>query len=216
MHAGGDLINFVKQYNESGLKDKGIELAVGLMFITDIHSLGVDPFAGTHFTDAWYWNFDEQQQRLGRPVHGQDRRPGRRSPTPATTPPRCSTWRPSRRPAPTTPTTIVKELEGKKVNDLFLRNGEVRAEDHRVIHDVYLARSRRRTEVKEAWDYEEIIKHDPGRAGVRRRPRPAPRCRLSLSDGHPFCSTPFRAWRPAASTRWPPSAWRSSSACSAW
>ncbi len=53
MHAGGDLINFVKQFNQSPLKGK-VQLAVGLMFITDIHSLGVDQFAGTQFTDAWY------------------------------------------------------------------------------------------------------------------------------------------------------------------
>ena len=49
---GGDLINFV---NQSGLKGK-TTLAVGLLFITDIHSLGVDQFEGTQFTDAWYWN----------------------------------------------------------------------------------------------------------------------------------------------------------------
>src|SRR4029453_2210292 len=60
MQAGGDLINFVKQFNESGLKEKGIELAVGLMLITDIHSLGVDQFAGTMFTDSWYWNMDAE------------------------------------------------------------------------------------------------------------------------------------------------------------
>ena len=61
MHAGGDLINFVKQFNQSGLKGK-TQLAVGLLFITDIHSLGVDQFEGTQFTDAWYWNFDDQNR----------------------------------------------------------------------------------------------------------------------------------------------------------
>ena len=59
MAAGGDLINFVKQYNQCRLRDQA-ELAVGLMFITDIHSLGVEQFAGTSFTDAWYWNFDDK------------------------------------------------------------------------------------------------------------------------------------------------------------
>ncbi len=56
MQAGGDLVNLVKQYNEYKLRDKGIGLAVGLMFITDIHSLGPDALAGTKFTDPWYWN----------------------------------------------------------------------------------------------------------------------------------------------------------------
>ena len=75
MQAGGDLVNLVKQYNEFKLRDKGIGLAVGLMFITDIHSLGADALAGTTFTDAWYWNFDAAEPRLGRPVPGQDRHP---------------------------------------------------------------------------------------------------------------------------------------------
>ena len=61
MHAGGDLVNFVKQYNQAGMGDKAT-LAVGLMFITDIHSLGVDQFKGTQFTDAWYWNFDAKNK----------------------------------------------------------------------------------------------------------------------------------------------------------
>ena len=34
---------------------------------------------------------------------------------------------------------VVKALDGKKkINDIFLRNGEIRS-DHRVVHDVYLA-----------------------------------------------------------------------------
>ena len=64
MQAGGDLINVVKQFNEAGLRERGIELAVGLMFITDIHSLGVEQFAGTTFTDAWYWNMDDEAREF--------------------------------------------------------------------------------------------------------------------------------------------------------
>src|SRR6185436_10950638 len=61
MAAGGDLINFVKQFNQSGVRDQAT-LAVGLMFITDIHSLGVEEFSGTTFTDAWYWNLDAKNR----------------------------------------------------------------------------------------------------------------------------------------------------------
>jgi branched-chain amino acid transport system permease protein len=63
MQAGGDLVNVVKQYNEFKLQGQGHQAAVGLMFITDIHSLSPDALAGTTFTDAWYWNFDERQPR---------------------------------------------------------------------------------------------------------------------------------------------------------
>ena len=44
---------------------------------------------------------------------------------------------------------------------MFLRNGEVRAADHHVIHDVYLAKVKNKDQVKEDWDYEEIVKTIP-------------------------------------------------------
>ena len=67
---------------------------------------------------------------------------------------------------------VVKQLEGKKVNDFFLRNGEFRAADHRVVHDAYLAKVKPGSEVKEPWDYEQILKTIPAAGGV---PRPVGR-----------------------------------------
>jgi branched-chain amino acid transport system substrate-binding protein len=57
---------------------------------------------------------------------------------------------------------VIKELEGKKFNDVFLRNGEVRA-DHNVIHDTYLAKVKTKDQVKEPWDYEEITNTIPAK-----------------------------------------------------
>jgi branched-chain amino acid transport system substrate-binding protein len=54
---------------------------------------------------------------------------------------------------------VVAKLEGKKINDVFLRNGEVRAADHAVTHDVYLAKVKETA--GEEWDYEEIVKTIP-------------------------------------------------------
>ena len=102
MAAGGDLINFVKQFNQAGMRDKAT-LAVGLMFITDIHSLGVEQFAGTTFTDAWYWNFDAENKAWADKFKARPTR-ARRSPTQATTPRHSSTSRPSSARAPTAPT----------------------------------------------------------------------------------------------------------------
>jgi branched-chain amino acid transport system substrate-binding protein len=52
---------------------------------------------------------------------------------------------------------VVKNLEGKEVNDFFLRNGKIRAEDHRVVHDVYLAEVKPKSQVTEDYDYEKIV-----------------------------------------------------------
>ncbi|HET9633430.1 MAG TPA: ABC transporter substrate-binding protein, partial [Terrabacter sp.] len=54
---------------------------------------------------------------------------------------------------------VVAKLEGKKVDDVFLRNGEIRKADHAVIHDVYLAKVK--SSAPEDWDYEDIVKTIP-------------------------------------------------------
>ncbi len=159
MHAGGDLINFVKQFNQSPLKGK-VQLAVGLMFITDIHSLGVDQFAGTQFTDAWYWNFDAQNKAWA--DRFQAKTQTRPSFAHAADYSAALSYLEAVQSAGTdNADDIVKQLEGKKINDVFLRGGEVRAADHNVTHDVYLAKVKTKDQVKEEWDYEEIVKTIP-------------------------------------------------------
>jgi branched-chain amino acid transport system substrate-binding protein len=159
MHAGGDLINFVKQFNQSGLKDK-TKLAVGLMFITDIHSLGVEQFEGVQFTDAWYWNFDEQNRKWA------DRFMERTNTRPsfahaANYSATMNYLEAVQQAGGDDSDKVVAALEGKKINDVFLRNGEIRKEDHRVIHDVYLNEVKSAAEVSEDWDYQKVVKTIP-------------------------------------------------------
>ena len=159
MHAGGDLINFVKQFNQSPLKNQ-VQLAVGLMFITDIHSLGVDQFSGTQFTDAWYWNYDAQNKAWA--DRFKEKTNTRPSFAHAANYSAAMNYLEAVQSAGTDDAdTIVKALEGKKINDFFLRNGEVRAADHNVVHDAYLAKVKTKDQVKEDWDYEEIVKTVP-------------------------------------------------------
>ena len=160
MHAGGDLINFVKQFNQSGLKGK-MDLAVGLMFITDIHSLGVDQFEGTQFTDAWYWNADKQNKAWADKF--KEKTGTRPSFAHAANYSAAMNYLESVQATGTDDADkIVGDLEGKEINDVFLRNGKVRAEDHRVTHDMYLAKVKAKKDVKEEWDYEQILSTVPG------------------------------------------------------
>lgn len=156
MQAGGDLINLVKQYNEGGYADQGIELAVGLMFITDIHSLGVDAFDGVNFADAWYWNFDDENRAWAdRFMEETGTRP---SFAHAANYSAAKQYLEAVQAEGTDDAdTIVEHLEGKEIDDVFLRNGKIRAEDHRVIHDVYLAKVKSSADVTEDWDYQEIL-----------------------------------------------------------
>ena len=156
MHAGGELVNLVKQYNQFKLKDKGVGLSVGLMFITDIHSLGPDALAGTRFTDAWYWNFDQQNREWADKF--KEKTGSRPSFAHAGNYSAAMNYLEAVQAAGTDASDdVVKNLEGKEINDFFLRNGKIRAEDHRVIHDVYLAEVKPKSDVKEEYDYEKIV-----------------------------------------------------------
>ena len=159
MAAGGDLINFVKQYNQANMREKAT-LAVGLMFITDIHSLGVEQFAGTTFTDAWYWNFDAKNKAWA------DKFKAKTNTRPSFA--HAGNYSAAfqyleavQRAGTDGSDAVVKELEGKKLEDIFLRNGTVRAADHRVLHDAYLAKVKTKAQVKEDYDYEEILNTIP-------------------------------------------------------
>lgn len=174
MAAGGDLVNFVKQYNQAGLQGK-TQLAVGLMFITDIHSLGVDQFAGTTFTDAWYWNFDAQNKAWADKFKAKTNT--RPSFAHAGNYSAALQYLESVQAAGTDASdAVVKNLEGKKINDVFLRNGEVRAADHRVLHDAYLVKVKQKDQVKEDWDYEEVVKTIP--ASEAFNPTVSPDCTM--------------------------------------
>ncbi|MEV6814897.1 ABC transporter substrate-binding protein [Micromonospora sp. NPDC051296] len=166
MQAGADLVNLVKQYNEFKLRDKGVSLSVGLMFLTDIHSLTPDALAGTTYTDAWYWNFDQKnrefadrfQQETGtRPTFAH-----------AANYSAAFQYLEAVQGAGTDDADkVVEQLEGKTIEDVFLRNGKIRAEDHRVIHDAYLAEVKPAAEVTEPWDYVKILKTIPAEEAFR-------------------------------------------------
>ena len=174
MQAGGDLVNLVKQYNEYKLRDKGIGLAVGLMFITDIQSLGPDALAGTKFSDAWYWNGSSSNRAWA------DRylaKTGKR-PTFANAANYSAALQyleAVQRAGTDSSDAVVKQLEGHTFTDPFAQNATIRAADHLLLHDAYLAQVKPSSEVKEPWDYENILKTVPADQAFQ----PAsPSCRL--------------------------------------
>jgi branched-chain amino acid transport system substrate-binding protein len=58
-NAGGDTINSIKQAAEFGIVQGGQNLAGLLVFITDVHALGLKTAQGLIFTEAWYWDLND-------------------------------------------------------------------------------------------------------------------------------------------------------------
>src|SRR5258706_4858010 len=64
-NAGGDTINSIKPANEFGVT-KTMKLAGLLVFINDIHSLGLKTTQGMYLTDSWYWNQNAETRAWSR------------------------------------------------------------------------------------------------------------------------------------------------------
>ena len=156
MQAGGDLVNVVKQYNQFKLKDQGVKLAIGLMFDTDITAIGQDQMAGVVFTTPWVWSMDAESKAFA------DKFLKRTSirPTFAHAANYSAAWQymeAIRRAGTDDADAVVKQLEGYKFNDFFIRNGNIRAEDHWVMHDALLAQVKSSAESTEKFDYSKVL-----------------------------------------------------------
>jgi branched-chain amino acid transport system substrate-binding protein len=57
-NAGADTVNSIKQANEFGLANT-MKIAALLMFITDVHALGLDTAHGLNLTESFYWDLNE-------------------------------------------------------------------------------------------------------------------------------------------------------------
>jgi branched-chain amino acid transport system substrate-binding protein len=57
-NAGADTVNAIKQAAEFGL-NKSMKIAALLMFINDVHALGLDTAGGLHLTESFYWDLNE-------------------------------------------------------------------------------------------------------------------------------------------------------------
>jgi branched-chain amino acid transport system substrate-binding protein len=68
-NAGGDTINSIKQAAEFGVTRRGTKLAGLLVFITDVHALGLQTAQGLVLSETFYWDLNDKTraftQRLG-------------------------------------------------------------------------------------------------------------------------------------------------------
>lgn len=165
MHGGGDLANFFKQYQQSG-GDKSTKVVGGVVFLSDIKSIGAEPLKGMQFTDSWYWNMDKEARAWA--DRFQEKVGTRPTAINAGNYSAAYQYLEAVQEAGTDKSDdVVAKLEGKKINDIFLRNGEIRTQDHRVIHDVYLAEVKDPKDIKEDEDFEKIVTTIPAANAFR-------------------------------------------------
>jgi branched-chain amino acid transport system substrate-binding protein len=72
-NAGGDTVNSIKQASEFGIVKGGQNLAGLLVFLTDVHSLGLSVAHGLIFTEAWYWDMNDANRAFAAKFAPQDK-----------------------------------------------------------------------------------------------------------------------------------------------
>jgi len=149
-NAGTDTTNSIKQAAEFGITPKQ-SLAGLLMFITDVHSLGLKATQGMYLTEGFYWDFNDETRAWSKrffELH-------KRMPTMVQAGDYSSTmhYRKAVKAAGTDEAgAVMKKMKEMPINDFFAKNGRIRA-DGRHVHDFYLLQVKKPEESKYPWDY---------------------------------------------------------------
>ncbi len=153
-NAGGDTINSIKAANEFGIT-KTMKLAGLLVFINDIHSLGLKTTQGMYLTDSWYWNRDAETRAWSRKFFEKMKRmpssiqAGDYSAT-------LQYLNAVKATGSDDADKVLAQMRKTPVNDIFAKGGFIRG-DGRMVHDMYLMQVKSPDKSVEPWDYYNVV-----------------------------------------------------------
>ncbi len=165
-NAGADLINSIKQANEFGIGGKKQRVAAMVIFITDIHALGLEQSKGLLLTSGFYWDMDERNRAWS--ARWSARMNGRK-PTMLHAGVYSAVLhylRAARAANSTEGDKVADKMRELPIDDVFARNGAIRP-DGRMIHDMYLAQVKSPAESRGPWDYLKILRTIPAAEAFR-------------------------------------------------
>ncbi|KMQ75608.1 ABC transporter substrate-binding protein [Marinobacter subterrani] len=164
-NAGSDTTNAINTASEFGVTQSGQTLAALLLFLTDVHALGVEAAQGIQLTTGWYWDMNEETRAWA------DRfmeKTGVR-PTMVHAGIYSSTMQYLKAVDATdsdAAQVVRKQMMETPINDMFAKNGRIR-EDGRMVHDMYLAEVKTPAESKGEWDLYDIVRTIPAEEAFR-------------------------------------------------
>ena len=157
-NAGGDFTNAMKAAKEFGIT-KTMKVAGLLVFINDVHSLGLANTEGLQLADSWYWNQDDASRAFSKRFFEKYKRMP--SSIQAANYSATTTYLKAVQTAGTTDSDkVMSTLKSMKIDD-FYNKGTIRA-DGRMIHDMYLFEVKSAKESSTPWDYYKTIAKVPG------------------------------------------------------
>ena len=161
-NAGADTVNAIKAANEYGLT-KSQKLAGLLIFLSEVHSLGLQTAQGLYATTAFYWDRDEESRKWAKRFQSHPDNKKKTMPTMvhAGVYSAVMHYLEAVKAAGTDDAdTVMAKMRELPVNDFFAKNGRIGPDGlHR--HDMYLVQVKTPAESKGPWDYYKILKTIP-------------------------------------------------------
>jgi branched-chain amino acid transport system substrate-binding protein len=157
-NAGADTINSVKQAHEFGIVPKQM-LAGLLVFLSDVHSLGLNSAKGLLLTESFYWDRDDETRKWSQRFFEKTKK----MPTMVHAGVYSSLMHYFKAidAAKSEETqAVMAKMREMPVNDFFAKNGHIRA-DGLHVHDMYLYEVKSPEESKKPWDYYKLKKQIP-------------------------------------------------------
>ncbi|WP_298207970.1 ABC transporter substrate-binding protein [Acidovorax sp.] len=156
--AGGDTINAIKAAKEFGI-NKSMRVTGLLVFITDVHSLGLRSTEGLQFTTSWYWDLNDETRKFAARFFEKTKRMP--SEIQAADYSAAMNYLKAVEAAKTVDADkVMATWRGMKMDDFF-GSGQIRA-DGRYVHDMYLMEVKKPSESTKPWDYYKLVKKLPG------------------------------------------------------
>ncbi len=152
-NAGGDLINSIKAAKEFGVT-KNMKLAGLLVFITDVHSLGLKNTEGLLLTTSWDWNLNDQTREFGKKFFAK----AKRMPTDIQAADYSATMnylKAVQAVGSTDADKVMAKLKSTPIDDFYAK-GVIRP-DGRFAHDMYLMQVKSQKESQQPWDYYKVV-----------------------------------------------------------
>jgi branched-chain amino acid transport system substrate-binding protein len=165
-NAGADTINSIKQAAEFGITQGGQNLAGLLVFITDVHALGLQRAQGLVFTETFYWDANEQTRAFTKRfapqvkgIHPSMVHAGVYSAV-------LHYLKAVEALKSDDGTKVVAKMKEMPTDDPLFGKGSVRA-DGRKIHPAYLFEVKKPAESKAPWDYYKLRATIPAEEAFR-------------------------------------------------
>jgi len=165
-NAGGDTINSIKQAAEFGIVKGGQKLAGLLVFISDIHSLGLERAQGLNLTEAFYWDLNDNTRAFSKRFAA---RFNGKMPTSVQAGFYSATLaylNAVKAVGTDDSDKVMAAMKAAKWDDPIFGPSYIRA-DGRKMHQMYLFEVKKPSESKGPWDYYKLLSTIPGEAAFR-------------------------------------------------